>query len=94
MEPNKIRFMIFGHLYDFILIKQNWLTIKNISNSLRKRGSGLAQRGPTWVRPMRGSGPQQGSQRARWHFYKRDLILALNYITVFSLFLSLSNLCT
>ena len=21
--------MIFGHLYDFILIKQNWLTIKN-----------------------------------------------------------------
>ena len=29
MEPNKISFTIFGHLYNFILIKQNWLTIKN-----------------------------------------------------------------
>ena len=29
MEPNKISFMIFRQLYDFILIKQNWLIIKN-----------------------------------------------------------------
>ena len=28
-KPNKISFMIFGHLYDFIIIKQNWITIKN-----------------------------------------------------------------
>ena len=49
MEPNKISFTIFGHLYDFILIKQNWLTIKNKKLFLiiyEKRGSERAQRGP------------------------------------------------
>ena len=52
--------------------------------------------GPAW--PNVGMAHARKRPMARepacWHFYKRDLILAPNYVTVFSLFLSLSDLCT
>ena len=96
MEPNKISFMIFGHLYDFILIKQNWLTIKNkklfliLYEKEEANWPSVAQCG----RGPRTKATHAGGARARLRFYKRDLILAPNYVTVFSLFLSLSDLCT
>ena len=82
--------MIFGHIYNFILIKQNWLTIKNKKLFLilcKKEEANWPSVPHARKRPM-------AREPARWHFYKRDLILAPNYVTVFSLFLSFSDLCT
>ena len=96
MEPNKISFMIFGYLYNFILIKQNWLTIKNkklfliLYEKEEANWPSTTQRG----RGPRAEAAHGGGAHARWHFYKRDLILAPNYITISSLFLSLSDHCT
>ena len=73
-KPNKICFIIFGHPQDFILIKQNWLSNKNIKPFLilyKKRETKLAQRGP-----RRGA-------RMHWHFSKKaPALFAINATTM------------
>ena len=62
-KPNKICFTIFEHLQDFILIKQNWLSNKNIKLFLilyEKRESELVQCSPHGRGPRRGAHARAG----------------------------------
>ena len=72
--------MIFGHLYDFIIIKQNWITIKNKKLFLilyEKEKSNWPSVAHGGKRPM------AGNPRAQWHFSRKAPTLpAINATTM------------